>query len=125
MIKVTIGDITNSVAVFNKITKESFSGSGAFKIARLIRELSKENDSYLATRLDIINKYADKDDNGETIVTDGTVHISPERMDECTNELTELLKTEVELSVDLLELEYFDNTTITPDEAQALLPFIK
>ena len=87
MIKVTIGQIVNVMPILRRLVKEEFQGRNAFVAARLIREITKENDTFEIARLELI-KYCDKDENGEMIVSEeGNVHIPMDAMKACTEEL--------------------------------------
>lgn len=108
-----------------RLSTESFSSKGAFIIARLIREAEKELEIFNKLRLDLVKKYADKDDTGEVIVIDGAAHVAEDKIELYNNELNEIISSEIELNVTLLSINLLDNLIFTPEEALALEPFIK
>ena len=92
MIKVNMEQILKVNPVLGKLVGNSYTGRIAFAMARLAREVSKEMELFEGSRMEIIRKYADKDENNETKVnSDGTVHISDENLILCNGELNEIL----------------------------------
>jgi hypothetical protein len=75
--------------------------------------------------MEIIRKYADKDENNETKVnSDGTVHISDDNLILCNGELNEILSENIELTIEPLPINWFENIELTIEEALALEPFV-
>jgi hypothetical protein len=94
-------------------------------MARLAREITKEVEAFDKVRLEVVQKYADKDESGNLIFTaEDTVHISDENLVSCNNELNEILKSEIELMAEPICEEWFENIELTIEEALALEPFI-
>ena len=117
MIKVKLNDIVNATETFNKIIQQSFKGSLAFKIARLVRELDKEMQTFNAEKQKIIQKYGEKDENGELIVDKkGLVKFDKTNLKEINEEFNSLLNTELEINADKLPMDSIDNFEITPQE---------
>ena len=65
MMRVSLNNIVNATDTFSKIMQQSFKGSLAFKIARLVRELKKELDTFNEERRKLLDKYCVKDEMGE------------------------------------------------------------
>ena len=117
MIKVKLNDIVNATETFNKIMRQSFKGSLAFKIARLARELDKEMQTFNTERQKIIQKYGEKDENGELIVDEkGLINFDKTNLKEINEEFNSLLNTELEINADKLPMDSIDNFEITPQE---------
>ena len=117
MIKIKLNDIVNATETFNKIMQQSFKGSLAFKIARLARELDKEMQTFNTERQKIIQKYGEKDENGELIVDEkGLVKFNKTNIKEINEEFNSLLNTELEINADKLPMDSIDNFEITPQE---------
>ena len=117
MIKIKLNDIVNATETFNKIMQQSFKGSLAFKIARLARELDKEMQTFNTERQKIIQKYGEKDENGELIVDEkGLVKFNKTNLKEINEEFNSLLDTDLEINVDKLPMDSIDNFEITPQE---------
>jgi len=117
MIKIKLNDIVNATETFNKIMQQSFKGSLAFKIARLARELDKEMQTFNAERQKIIQKYGEKDENGELKIDEkGLVKFNKTNLKEINEEFNSLLDTDLEINVDKLPMDSIDNFEITPQE---------
>lgn len=125
MIKVTMDQILSVNKVLNKLMQTSYSGRVAFALARLTREVGKEAEVFSTTRIEVIRRYADKDENGELVIIDGNAHVSNDKLAECNKELSDMLLTEVEITIEPLDMEWFEKIELTVDEAMALEPFIK
>lgn len=124
MIKVTIYDLLNANPVLHTLRGKSMVGPCAFAIARLIREVHKELETYDQSRMEIITEYAEKDENGNMKVIDGNVQIKPDKLDECKQKIHECAIQEVELNASLLIPEWFNEVSLTADEAMALEPLM-
>ena len=117
MIKIKLNDVVNATETFNKIMQQSFKGSLAFKIARLARELDTEMKTFNEERQKIIQKYGNKDENGELIVDEnGNIKFDNANIEEINQEFSSLLETELEINADKLPMDSIDNFEITPQE---------
>lgn len=117
MIKIKLNDVVNSTDTFTKIMQQSFKGSLAFKIARLARELDKEMQTFNSERQKIIEKYGEKDKDGNVITDDkGIVKFDNSKIQELNNEFNTLLDTEIEINADKLPMDNIDDFEITPQE---------
>lgn len=125
MIKVTMNDVLSIEKVLAKLVNYSLTGKRAFALARLAREVEKEVATFETIRLDLIKKYANKDENGELIIEGENVHLSEENVALCNQELRESLTQEIELNVSPLKYEWFDNIELTINEANFFEPFME
>ena len=92
MINVTLNDILNSAETFREISNKSVPVKTAFRIARLIRELDKENATFDESRRKIVEKYAERDEAGGMKQTeDGNVILQQDKIAECNSEMIDLL----------------------------------
>lgn len=126
MIEANVGQIVNVIPVLNKLAEGKFLGRKAFVIARLVREINKESETFELTRIELIKKYAEKDEKGELIVTDdGNVHISTENLANCNEELLKLQNTEIEINAEKIPVDWLEEITLTLTEASILEPFVQ
>jgi len=117
MIKIKLSDVVNATETFNKIMQQSFKGSLAFKIARLARELDKEMQTFNSERQKIIQKYGEKDENGELKIDEnGNVKFESSKIQEINDDFNSLLNTELEINADKLPMDSIDAFEITPQE---------
>lgn len=126
MIQVKLNDIVNSAETFSKIMQQSFKGSLAFKIARLVRELDKEMQTFNEERQKIIRKYGEKDENGELIIDENNnVKFNNNKIVEVNEEFNSLLNTELEINADKLPEDSMDAFEITPQEMMNIEKFFE
>lgn len=115
MIKMTLNELMNAAPALRELSEKSFTGATTFKIARLIREVDKEIKTFEEERMKIVNKYGEKDENGELATQeDGTVKIIEDKINECNQELVDLLNAEVEINAEKLKEEVFEKIELTP-----------
>ena len=96
--KVKSGIIINGLQTIMDLAEKPMPVSLAAKMLRLAENLNKENELIEKQRKLILEKYADKDEKGEIIITDGNVTFN--NNDNLTNaqkELDELANLDVEI----------------------------
>lgn len=118
MITLTINEIINSVPVLEKISQFSTNGIVAFKIARLIRELNKEIELFEKQRVEMIEKYCERDESGQMVmIDDSQVKIKEDNISKYNNELREILNTQVEINANKIPLNSLEEIKISPQDA--------
>ena len=126
MIQVTLNDILNNAEIFRELSAKALPVKTAFKIARLIRELDKENTTFDESRRQIIEKYAERDENGRIKQTpEGNIQLQQDKIEECNNELVELLNTTIEINVDKISIDALGDIELTPVQIINLEAFIE
>lgn len=96
--KIKSGIINNGLQTIIDISEKSMPISLAAKFLRLADELTKENEFIEKQRIGIIEKYGDKDEQGNLDVQDGNVKFSnPENAEKAQQELNELSELEVDI----------------------------
>ena len=103
-----------------------FKAKLAWQVARLLKAAEQEIQSFNETRLALIEKYGEKDENGQLITDEkGNCKIEPENISKFSEELNELISSEVELNVSHLDFSQMESLTFTPNEMAVLDPFIE
>lgn len=126
MITITINDLLNSVETLQKIAQKDFKAKLAWSIARLLKSAETEIQSFNETRMNLIKKYGEKDENGELITDEkNNCKIKTEDVDTFTEELNELINTEVEINANKIDFNLLENIDFTPSDMTALEPFIE
>jgi len=78
------------------------------------------------TRMALIKKYGEKDENGELITDDkGNCKIITENVEKFSAELNELVAAEIEINANKIKMDDLENVDFTPSEMVALEPFIE
>lgn len=101
---------------------------GAYKLNKLKKAVEKESEFYREKFQEIVDIYAKKDDKGNLVFSeDGNqILIKDGMVNECTQALEDLQTLEVEIENYGLSLEDLgENIECTPDELEALMPFME
>ena len=101
---------------------------GAYKLNKIKKAVEKENEFYVEKFQEIVNTYARTDENGELVYSeDGNqILIKDGMVDECNQALEDLQKLEVQIENYGLSLEDLgEDIKCTPDELEALMPFME
>ena len=128
MVKVTMDQI---IAFRNN--GEFFAGAslplkGAYKINKIKKAVEKEGEFYTEKFQEIVDTYAKKDDNGNLVYSeDGNqIMIKDGMVEECNKALADLQELEVEIENYNLTLDDLgENLECTPEELEALMPFME
>ena len=126
MIQVKINDLLNSVETLQKLSKKDFKAKLAWQVARLLKSVESEIQSFNETRMNLINKYGEKGEDGQLITDEaGNCKIAPEVIETFTNELNDLLDSEVEINANKLDFAKMEDLDFTPSDMIALQPFVE
>ena len=118
MIKIKLGEIVFLNEIIGRLMEIKFPGQLTFKIARLAREIVKENQIFEEARFKIAEKYGKRKEDGNLQINEnGEVTIEPDKYEECNKELTDLFITEIELNVDKIPIDAFEKIELTPRES--------
>lgn len=125
MIKLTLGEVINAISPLEKISQFPLNGANAFKIARLIRELNKEMETFEIQRKELIEKYCERDKDGSMLIEDNNIRIQSRFIEQYNNTLMSMLKSEIEINASPLSIDTLEMITLTPQEALNLEKFFK
>lgn len=101
---------------------------GAYKINKIKKAVEKESEFYQEKFQEIVNQYAQKDENGELIFSDdgNQIMIKDGLIEECNKALADLQELEVEIDNYGLTLDDLgEDVECTPEELEALMPFME
>ena len=127
MVKVTMDqiiDFKNSTNFFGDVTLPL---KGAYKLNKIKKAVEKEGEFYSEKFQEIVDKYAKHDDDGNLVFNeDGSqIMIKDGMVDECNQALADLQELEVEIENYGLSLaDLGEDIECTPDELEALMPFM-
>ena len=123
--KMLLIQAVNIKNVLGKITEEKMPVKLAYKIMKFISTVEAEEKFFNEKTLEIIQKYALRDENSEFILTtEGGIKIDPEKYDDCEKESKELQELEIEVKDIKLTLEELENFNISPKELYVLTPIL-
>lgn len=101
---------------------------GAYKLNKIKKAVETEGEYYTGKFQEIVNKYAKKDENGQLVFSeDGNqIMIKDGMIDECNQALEDLQNLEVQIENYGLSLaDLGEDVECTPDELEALMPFME
>jgi hypothetical protein len=112
---------------YNQIRSTSLPFKTAHKLTKLSKAVEEEIGFYREKMTELIEQYAQKDNDGNYVyINDGRdIAIIPEKIAECQAKIRELETMDIELPNITFSVEEFENTTLTVDELQPILPFIE
>ncbi len=89
--------LLNAAQVFTQVAQMKISSKLAYKIMKFCKSVDVEEEFYNNKRIDIINTYAEKDDNGQPIINDnGSIRIVQDKLAEANAAMNELNGMDVE-----------------------------
>lgn len=121
MIQVKISDLLNSTEALQKLAGTELKAKLAWQVGRILKAAEVEIQSFNETRMNLIKKYGEKDEKGE-LVTDeqGNCKIVEGDINEFSNELNDLINSEVEINGNKIKIDDLDKVDFTPAEMAQL-----
>ena len=101
---------------------------GAYKLNKIKKAVEKEGEFYTEKFQEIVDTYAKKDDDGNLVYSeDGSqIMIKDGMVEECNKALADLQELEVEIENYNFTLDDLgENLECTPEELEALMPFME
>ena len=99
----------------------------AYKLNKLKKAIDVEGEFYATKFQEIVDQYAKKDKNGNVVFSDegNQIMIKDDMIEECNQALIDLQSLTVEIDNCNLTIDDFGDTIeCTPDELEALMPFL-
>ena len=108
-----------------KFSNHVIKAKTAYKFAKLLKSASSEVDFYRAQYTLYIQKYSEKEENGNIkILENGNIKILPEMIEECKQKLEELENLEVDFPDVSFSLEELEELNMTMRDILILDAFI-
>lgn len=123
----TLSSILSFPNFYNKIRSISLPFKTVHKLAKLSKAVEEEIGFYREKMTELLEQYALKDDNGNYVYINDErdIAIVPDKIVECQSKIRELDTMEIELPNIIFSADEFENTTLSIDELQPILPFIE
>lgn len=126
MITIKINDLVNCTDALRALSEKDMKAKLAYSTAKLLKVADTEMSGFNDARMKLIEKYGNKDENGNLIKDDkDNVKIDNENIAEFSEELNDLLDTQVELNANKLKLSMLETLDFSPAEMFALEPLIE
>ena len=119
-------EILDFSKVYNSIKDEKMSIKTAYKLNKLIKKIEEENNFYNIKFHEIIEQYAEKNDQGEyQYIDENSIKIKEGKEQECYKKVSELQNLEIETPNITFSIEELGDINLTIDTVNMLMPFIK
>ena len=126
MMNLKVSDLLNATETLQKLAQKELKAKLALSIARVLKEAEREIQNFNEVRMNLIEKYGEKDENDKLITDeDGQCKIIPSNVDTFSKELNDLISTELEINAKKIKLEDLEDLDFTPTEMAVLDPFIE
>ena len=115
-LKIKIGELNTILESLNKIIDKEISIKISYKISKLTKQLMNEYKLYEENRIRLINKYAERDEQGNIKINkeDNTIIILDVDRDKFNNEFIELVNIDIEIEFDKIRLDDLGDVMISP-----------
>ena len=119
-------EILDFSKVYNSIKDEKMSIKTAYKLNKLIKKIEEENTFYNIKFHEIIEQYAEKNDQGEyQYIDENSIKIKEGKEQECYKKISELQNLEIETPNITFSIEELGDINLTIDTVNMLMPFIE
>lgn len=126
MIELTVQEMLNSFNTLQDLLDKKLPSKTAFTVARIIREIEKESNTFQTARNHLIKLYGEVDKNGNLITdAEGNIQVKNEDIPAFNKEITDLLNTTITLNIDKINITDLNNLDFTPRQFLFLHPFIQ
>ena len=126
MIELTIQELIDTIPILKELSGKQLKSKVAYKLARLLREVQKESETFETARFNLIKMYGDKDENGELKRDEnGNIYIHPNEITTFNSELNDLLNTTITINSDKLKIEDLENEVFTPQQMLSFSAFLE
>lgn len=119
-------EILDFSKVYDSIKDEKMSIKTAYKLNKLIKKIEEENNFYNIKFHEIIEQYAEKNDQGEyQYIDENSIKIKEGKEQECYKKVSELQNLEIETPNITFSIEELGDINLTIDTVNMLMPFIE
>lgn len=125
--KLKMSQISEFQRFYESIKNIKLSLKTAYKLNKLITQISNESSFYQQKFTEIINDFGKRNENGELIYSSDktSIEIADDRRLECQQKIEELQNLEVDIEGVEFTTEELDGINLTISEMGCLMPFIK
>lgn len=124
--KLIIKDLVLFYNLYDQIKDRVPSIKTAYKMNKIYQRAAQEQAFVQEQQEKIAEKYAQRDSNGNIVLTDDKtdIMVEPSKMDECKKALRELIEIEVELPDYNFTLDELEPLNLSMNDLQPLMNFI-
>lgn len=119
-------DLINLYVIIDKIKDKTFNIYTQYNFLKLQEYINKEREIYLKQQASLIEKFGQKNENGEVVINkDGTVEMKEENIKECEKLLQDINELSIQIPDIFFSLDELKELELTFSELSALKLFIK
>ena len=109
--------IVNIINSIGGLSTKQLPVKASYAISKNILKLEKEIKTYNSEREKLLDKYAEKDDEGKRVVNDtGNIIIDKQYVEKWNKDIRELLDIEIEIDVHKFNISVLDGCNISTQE---------
>ena len=107
--KVTINDVIALREIYPKFKDRYLPIKASYKLAKIFKAVDENYEFYTEKLNEIVNEYAQRDENGNIVQTEGGtgIKVQQNKIEECNEKLNELSELEVDLPDMKLSIDDF------------------
>lgn len=106
--KIKLGGLRELTAELYPMQKKTFPVKISYAIMRNIEALEKEFSAFEKQRIELCKTYANKDEDGNPVIKDGSYDIPSDVREDFNNELKELSDEEIDIDIRTVSAEEFE-----------------
>lgn len=121
-----VQELLNGLDVLEKLKDKSLPIKLSYQLARAIKTLREEKETYFQVIQELVEKYGERDENNNLKSTEDKkgVLIKPEYKQECFEEIDKIDKTLIKIELPEFSIEDFDGLGLTVDEVMKIEPIL-
>ena len=123
--KININELVQIGNLCEKFSNRVVSARLAYKLAKLSKAISEDINFYQEKYIEYLDKFGERDDNGDFISNGGNIKIISGLEQECKEKFNELNSIEVEIPNIKFSLEELEQLNMTMKDILILDPFIE
>lgn len=120
-----LSSIENLYITIKSFQEKEMSIRLSYKFSKIFDSIESDYQFFFSQLRKILDKYAEKDENGEFVQKDDHIPFRKETFDLAEKALNDLYETEITLPKITFTLDELEELNIKPFELKALLPFIE
>lgn len=128
MIEVTLKSVIDNLDTFQTISQKSeiLPAVLAYKLTRILLQLENEINIFHKAREQLLNKYCQKDNNGQFITDEkGSILLQDGVEQNFNEEFNQLINTTIDLNVNKIKLNELEPLQLSLQQMTALMPYIE
>lgn len=123
--KIFLKDVANLRNLHGVLKNQTLPIRLAYKFSKIFKKAEEENAFYVENLTKIINKYSEKDENGNPIILPNqNIKVQKEYVEIAQKEIDELENLEIDFPDITFTLDELDSIRLTVEQLDTFLPFI-